>query len=140
MKKRIRTTHKGQLNAFTLTELLVVLVIIGILVLLALPDHSSVITNTKALEAKTQLGQLYSLEKAHFHMHSKYSNDLAEIGFEQVKLTTEDGTANYRIEIVNAGPSSFSARATAVVDFDQDGTMNVWEIDQEKKLKEVVKD
>ena len=140
MKRKIRQRQKGKLNAFTLTELLVVLVIIGILVLLALPDHTSVITSTKALEAKTQLSQLYSLERAHFHMHSKYSSDLAEIGFEQVKLTTEDGSANYRIEILEASTSGFNARATAVVDFDQDGTMNVWEINHEKKLREVTRD
>ncbi len=136
--KRIKKYR--QLKAFTLTELLVVLVIIGILVLLALPDHSSVISSAKASEAKLQLEHLYALEKAHFHMYSKYSGSLDEVGFEQVKLTTEDGSANYRIEIVASGPANFKARATAVVDFDQDGSLNVWEIDHQKKLVEITKD
>lgn len=34
----------------------------------------------------------------------------------------------------------FRATATAVVDFDGDGTYNVWEINQDKELKETVKD
>lgn len=146
MKREPKTTttlsrlQRAKLKAFTLTELLVVLVIIGILVLLALPDHSSVISNAKATEAKLQLEHLYSLEKAYFHLHSKYSPSLEEVGFEQVKLTTENGSANYKIDIVNADPGSFIARATAVVDFDQDGTINVWEINHQKELKEITRD
>lgn len=139
--KRIFTKlSQPQLKAFTLTELLIVLVIIGILVLLALPNLMPLISKTKATEAQLQLEHLYTLEKTHFYTHSKYSSDIDQLGFEQVKLVTEDGSANYLIEIVEASPSSFKGRATAVVDFDGDGQINVWEIDQDKKLVEVVKD
>jgi type IV pilus assembly protein PilE len=129
-------------KAYTLTEILVVLVIIGILVLLALPNLLPLITRAKSTEAKIQLEHLATLEKSYFYEKSKYSNDLMEIGFIQEKLTTDgkEGKANYRIEIVSANNTGFVARATAVADFDGDGTLNVWEIDQEKNLKEVVAD
>lgn len=130
----------NRVPGFSLPELLIVLVIIGILVLLALPNLMPLISKTKATEAQLQLGHVHTLEKTHFFMYSKYSSDLDEIGFEQERLTTEGGKANYQIEIIEAGATSFTARATAVVDFDGDGTYNVWEIDQEKNLKEVVKD
>jgi type IV pilus assembly protein PilE len=135
-----RLKLNGKIPAFTLTELLVVLVIIGILVLLALPRLMPLISKAKATEAQLQLAHVYTLEKSYFYMYSRYSSDLGEIGFEQEKLTTENGTANYRIEIVKAGTTGFLARATAVVDFDGDGNINVWEIDQDKKLIEVTKD
>jgi len=131
-----------KLKAYTLTEILVVLVIIGILVLLALPNLLPLITKAKSTEAKMQLQHVQTLQQNHFYEKSKYSTDLDELGFIQEKLTTdgEDGKANYRIEIVKADHNTFLARATAVVDFDGDGTFNVWEIDQDKNLKEVVKD
>lgn len=129
-----------KVRAYTLSELLVVLVIIGILILIALPNLMPLISRAKATEAKMQLTHLQSLEKNYFYMYSKYSADFNEIGFEQEKLVTQDGNANYQIEILEATMTQFKARATAVADFDGDGSINVWEIDQDKKLIEVTKD
>ena len=132
---------KGRrIQGFSLPELLIVLVIIGILVLLALPNLMPLISKTKATEAQLQLSHLHTLEKNHFYMYSKYSNDLNEIGFEQEKLVSEGGKANYQIEITSAESTTFTAKATAVVDYDGDRIYNVWEIDQDKNLKETTKD
>lgn len=135
------TLLRQRVKAYTLTEILVVLVIIGILILMALPNLLPLITKAKSLEAKTQLNHIQTLEQSYFYEHSKYSKDLNEIGFLQDKLVTDkDGRANYRIEITNATNTGFTARATAVVDFNGNGTFNVWEIDQDKNLKEVTAD
>lgn len=131
---------QAKLKAFTLTELLVVLVIIGILVLLALPDHTSIISKAKATEAKMHLENVHMLQKTYFYEYSRYANNLADLGYEQQTLVTQGGTANYQIEIVSASPGAYVARASAVVDFDQDGVFNVWEINQAKQLAEVTKD
>jgi type IV pilus assembly protein PilE len=133
---------KKRVNAYTLTEILVVLVIIGILVLLALPNLLPLITKAKSTEAKIQLEHVHTLEQTYFYEHSRYSKDLNEIGFIQDKLSTEgqDGRANYRIEVTNATNTTFTATATAVVDFNGNGTFNVWEIDQDKNLKEITPD
>ncbi|MCH8903109.1 MAG: type II secretion system protein [Bacteroidetes bacterium] len=140
MLVKIVSVSHSKLRAFTLQELLIVLIIVGILVLLALPNLMPLISKTKATEAKLQLKHLYTLEKNYFYMHSKYSSDLNNLDFQQEKLTTEDGQANYIMEIIDAGTNNFLARATAVVDFDGDGTYNVWEINQDNQLKEITKD
>ena len=133
-------SFRGRISSFTLTEVLVVLIIIGILILLALPSLMPLITKAKSTEAKIQLQHLYTLEKSFFFENSKYSTNLDEISFEQQKLTTDGGQANYKIEIDDASSNSFKAKATAIVDFDGDGVFNQWEIDHNKNLKEVIKD
>lgn len=135
--KKIKTK---KVKGLTLMEVLIVLVILGILAMVALPNYSSNVSKAKATEAKLQLGHIQTLEKEYFYQYSKYTADVNELGFEQEKLSSEGGNANYKIEVVEASGNSFKARATAVVDFDQDGQMNVWEIDQDKKLTEVTKD
>jgi len=140
MKRPSRVWKHKKLRAFSLTEVLVVLVIIGIITLLALPNLMPLITRAKSTEAKGQLQHVYTLQKNRFYERSTYSTELAEIGFEQEKLVTEGGQANYRIEVVQAGTNDFVARATAVVDFNGNGVFNVWEIDQDKNLREVTKD
>ena len=128
------------LDAFSLPELLVVLVIIGILVLIALPNLMPLISRAKAAEAQQQLTFLHTLQRSNFYTYSRYSSSLEELGFEQQKLVSDGGHATYLIEIVEASEHGFRATATAVVDFDGDGIYNVWEIDQDKELKETVKD
>ena len=129
-----------KLKAFSLAEVLIVLAIIGILILLALPNLLPLISKAKSTEAQLQLEHIYTLEKSYFYIHSSYSTNLDEIGFEHSKVVSQGGQANYRIEITNADMRSFKAKATAIADFDGDGTYNEWEVDQEKALKETVKD
>ena len=131
---------KNRIRAFSLPELLVVLVIIGILVLVALTNLMPLISRAKTVEAQQQLAYLHSLEKSYFYTYSKYSSSLDEIGFEQSTLVNDGGQANYVIEIVEATEHGFRATATSITDFDGDGVFNVWEIDERKELRETVKD
>ena len=129
-----------KLAAFTLTELLVVLVIIGILVLIALPNLTNQVTKAKHVEAKTQLKHAYTLLKNYKMEHDKYTDDLKAIGFTQERLSDQGGNANYRITIEEVGPGTFTVQAESVVDFDDDGEYNKWTIDQDMELKEVTPD
>lgn len=132
--------RKGKITALNLQETLIVLAIIGILLLLALPNLMPLITKAKSIEAQTQLKAIYNAQTTHNYMYSKYSADLNEIDFIAPKTVKENGTANYRYEILEADNSTFRARAEAVTDFDGDGVLNVWEIDQEGNPKQIVKD
>lgn len=138
--KQLQNFKKASVKAYSLTEILIVLCIIGILLLMVLPNQTSVIAQAKAIEAQAMLNQVYGLEKSHFYRHSKYSNSLEELGFEQEATVDDGGQAVYKIEILNASNDSFTARATAVSDLDSDGSFNTWEIDNKKMLVEVTKE
>lgn len=127
-------------KAYSLTEILIVLCIIGILLLMVLPNQTAVIGQAKAIEAQAMLNQVYGLEKSHFYRYSKYSSNLEELGFEQEPTVDEGGQAVYRIEITDASSDSFTAKATAVSDLDGDGVFNAWEINNKKILTEVTKE
>lgn len=131
---------KKKVSSFNLQEMLIVLAIIGILLLLALPNLMPLITKAKSVEAQIQLKYIYNSQKQYHFMYSKYSFDLNEIDFEAPKTVKEDGSANYIFEIASATNASFKATATAVTDFDNDGVFNVWEITNEGVLKETIKD
>jgi type IV pilus assembly protein PilE len=129
-----------KIKALTLQEVLIVLLIIGIITFIALPQLMPLISKARSTEAQLQLEHLHTLEKTYFYANSKYSTVLEDVGFEQEKLSTQGGKANYQVEVVEATVNSFKAKATSVVDFDGDGIFNAWEIDQDKNVKETVKD
>ncbi|MCL4539521.1 MAG: type II secretion system GspH family protein [Bacteroidetes bacterium] len=137
--KRLKEFMDAQ-SGFSMTELMVVLVIIGVLTLLALPRLMPLVTKAKTTEAKLMLKQIYTLEQSFKYEHDVYSNSLTDIGFEQEKLVTDGGQARYRVEIVSADEKSFSAQATAVVDFNNNGALNVWVTDQTGVIGEKVPD
>ena len=139
IKLKMANTLK-KLPAYNLQEVLIVLVIIGILLLLALPNLMPLISKTKSIEAQTQLKYIYNSQTSYRYMYSKFSSDLNEIDFEAPKTVKEDGTSNYVYEVLNASNSNFKARATAITDFDGDGVFNVWEIDENGNPKQTVKD
>lgn len=138
--KRLRRREIKRVKAFSLAEILIVLAIMGILIMLVVPNQTGIATRTKSMEAQQELRMIHNLQYAYFLQFSKYSMDTKEINYLPHKLVTEGGTANYRISVTEASTGSFKGRAEAVVDFNGDGKMNVWEIDHEGQPKEVQPD
>ena len=129
-----------KLKAFTLTELMVVLVIIGILMLVALPIFDDLFGDAYSIEAQNQLKYIQSRQQTYYQKHFKYSDDFNDIGFTSPKTLHQDGDARYTYEVSKAVQNSFIARASAIDDFDNDGNVNMWEINSIGELKEVIPD
>ena len=72
--------------------------------------------------------------------YTRYSDSFDALGYEHEVLVDDGGTANYKIEIVEIADNNFKATATAVKDFDGDGTFNLWEVGKDGVPTEVVKD
>lgn len=131
---------KLKIPAYNLQEVLIVLLIVGVLLLLALPNLMPVVAKAKSIEAQTQLKHIYNSQTTYRYMYSKYSDDLNELDFIAPKTVKEEGNANYIYEILSTSDNSFKARATAITDFNGNGVYNVWEIDENGNPKQIIKD
>ena len=136
----MRTITTKKISSFNLQETLIVLAIIGILLLIALPNLMPLISKAKSIEAQTQLKAIYNSEKQYYFMYSKYSSDFNELDFETPKTVKQNGSANYEYEIIQSSNTDFKARATAVTDYNGDGVFNVWEVDKNGNPTQVTKD
>ena len=131
---------RKKVNAYNLQELLVVLVIVGILILIAIPNFMGVINKAKSVEARQQLKAIHSFQNNYYFMYNTYSIDFNKIDFIAPKTAPEGGTANYTYEMVEASENSFKARAISLFDSDRDGVKSTWEIDENGIPKEIIKD
>lgn len=139
MRKKL-TRKNGRIDAFSLAEILIVLAIMGILIMLVVPNQAGVASRSKSLEAQQELKMVHNLQYAYFLQYSKYSMDLNQLNYMPHKLVTAGGTANYQVTVIEATVTGFKAKAEAVVDFNGDGKKNIWEIDQEGVLNEIQPD
>lgn len=139
MKKQLNEIIYNE-DGFSLTELLIVLAIIGILIMIAVPLYQNVTTRAKTTEAKTQLAFLHTLQKVYHLEYDTYASDFDRIGFEHEKMITEGGRARYTIEIESSGPAEYVATATSIIDFDNDGVFNKWEVDEEGRVEQIIPD
>lgn len=136
----LRTQNK---KGFTLIELMIVVVIIGILAALAIPRFMQATTKSKQSEAKQILKQVYTMERTYRQEKGLYwaggpadsslGGALATLGVEIMP------TALYSYSITAVAGTSFLATATAT-GLDDDPTNDVWTIDQNGNLQNTTND
>ncbi|SYZ74171.1 Fimbrial protein pilA [Candidatus Zixiibacteriota bacterium] len=125
--------HNRQ-RGFTLIELMIVVVIIGILAALAIPRFMAATTKSKQSEAKGILKQIYTMENTYRQQNSAYwgqgttasaaaTNAFATIGVEIM------ASALYSYTITTANGTQLLVTATCSV-LDDDATVDTWTINE----------
>jgi len=143
-----RISHNRQ-RGFTLIELMIVVVIIGILAALAIPRFMTATTRSKQSEAKQILKQVYTMEHA-YRQSTESGGAYGDIGATAVAMGS---FPNIGVEIMTGARYSYTlTSANPLIDFlctattvnanglDDDPSADVWTIDQTGALVNVTND
>jgi|GEM_PF-82130 len=136
----MKTAAGKKLPGFSLTELLIAMVILSVLVLLALPKLYPLVTKAKTKEAQIALATVKALQESYKLEHDRFAGTLEDLGFVQEKTVSDGGNAKYVVSISSASETGYEAKATALVDFDNDGTFNVWVVNEQGQVDEKIPD
>jgi len=111
--------HRRNERGFTLIELMVVVVIVGILSAVAIPKFSAMISKAKTSEAKQILNQIITLEVSYYYKNSAYVEfDNADVPSIDFSLPTNP-RFDYKFE--DNGDGTGIATATENADLNGDG-------------------
>ncbi len=132
MFSKFQRNRKG----FTLIELMIVVVIIGILAALAIPRFMTASTKSKQSEAKQILKQIYVMERAYFQEKGVYIADLTTLGVEVGVF----GSQRYGYTIVVTGPAFVATALAPDPGIDDDATTDEWTINESGNLINTVND
>jgi type IV pilus assembly protein PilE len=125
----------GNKKGFTLIELMIVVVIIGILAALAIPRFMRSTTKAKQSEAKQLLKQVYTMQHAYRQEFNAYclngiSAAAGSANFARIGVDV-GASARYSYAMVSAA-NTFTCTATA--NLDDDVTVDTWTINQDGTL------
>ncbi|MAE16353.1 MAG: pilus assembly protein PilE [Deltaproteobacteria bacterium] len=120
-------------SGFSLIEVMIVVVIIGILAALAYPTLEGYLQRTRQTEARTNLSALYTAQKIYFATNRTYADS-----FDDLDVQFETGGDVVYSYTLTATATSFVATATG--NLDDDAALDTWSIDQGKTLRNTVND
>jgi prepilin-type N-terminal cleavage/methylation domain-containing protein len=125
--------HNRQ-KGFTLIELMIVVVIIGILAALAIPRFMTATTKSKQSEAKGLLKQIYTMQRTYRQQNNTYwgqgtvANAGAQFAFAQIGVEIPV-TAKYTYTITTATATNLLVTALCS-DLDDDAAPDTWTINE----------
>lgn len=142
-------------NAFSLMELMIVIAIVGILAAFSIPSYNRYLAKAKQTEVSLNLASLHAAQQLYFLEHNTYTNDLSVLAWEpsghknnmshysygfQGKKNNNYFVGTSQIE-ANAFPATHAHKdsfiACAIADLQGKGKLDIWTIDESKKITHV---
>ncbi|CAH1748578.1 Type IV pilus biogenesis protein PilE [Thauera humireducens] len=81
----------GRLRGFTLIEVMIVVVIIGVLAAIAVPNYNEYLRKTRRVDAKNLLLEIAGLQEQFMLDRRTYTDDLRDLGFPNENAISPEG-------------------------------------------------
>lgn len=101
---------RARMRGVTLTELMVVVVIIGILTMIAYPNYRGYAARAKRNEARTALLQIATNQERFYLQNNTYTTDMTKLGF-ALSAANKTGSGSYQVDVPTADADNFTAEA-----------------------------
>jgi type IV pilus assembly protein PilE len=124
--------EEGAQAGFSLIELLIALVLVGLLAAIGLPVYSKYVARSRQADAKAQLTQIRQAEEIFKFQNGTYTTTTASLSGWRATV------GRYTFSIAAADATTFTARAQGNID--SDATIDVWTMDQDGTLTNTVND
>jgi len=105
----LRKIRNRKSRGFTLIELMIVVAIIGILAAIAIPNFLNIRKKAMSTEAKSNLGDLRTMEEAYRMEYGTYTASLTNLDY------TQPAGARYSYSVDSAGASNCTMVADGTV-------------------------
>ena len=102
---------RKSMRGVTLTELMIVVVIVSILAAIAYPSYRQYVARAKRTEAKSALLQIATNQERFYLQNNTFTTDMTMLGFNVAGNFLSD-TESYIINVGAADASDFAATAT----------------------------
>lgn len=107
----LRTRHVG----FTLLELLVVIVVLGLLLSIAVPNYSAYVERSRRSDARSALLEIASAQERIYFERTQYTGTVTDVWSHQVggQAVSSEGFYAITVALTDDDPNRFTATATA---------------------------
>lgn len=105
---------RKQISGFTLIELMIVLVIVGILATIALPAYQDYVRKSRRAEAISLMLDLQLTQEKYRANNISYASSLAAMGVNSTYISNQVSASYYTISATSATNNTYTISAVAV--------------------------
>lgn len=114
-------------TGFTLIEMMIVLVVIGILASIAVPSYQSYITRNNRSEGQALLNDAAARQERFFTQNNQYATTVAQLGL----ASANSRTNVYQLQINRPNTTQYTLSATPINKQAQDVDCGTYRLDQD---------